>query len=124
MECVGDGEAEVGEGVARLGRRGLGRRQELEERHEGAVVRAGGALEPLRRQKDAGDAEAEQHPEVGSRRGRHARGEEGPVRSGRAGRGWRIRGLGFLGGGVFEARAVGKRKTARPGRRRLCVVDG
>lgn len=43
----------------------------------------------------------------------------GGARTLRAGRRGRIRGLGFLGGGVFEARAVGKRKTARPGRRRL-----
>lgn len=83
MECVSDGEAEVGEGVARLGRRGLGRRQELEARYEGAVVRASGALEPLRRQKDAGDAEAEQHPEVGGRRGRHAQGRRACAPSGR-----------------------------------------
>lgn len=74
MECVSYGEAEVGEGVARLGRRGLRRRQELEARYESSVVRARGALEPLRRQEDAGDAEAEQHPEVGGRRGRHGQG--------------------------------------------------
>lgn len=91
MECVGYGEAEVGEGVARLGRRGLGRRQELEARHEGAAVRARGALEALGRQEDAGDAEAEQHPEVGGRGGRHAgRGGEG-ARVLRAAANWRAR---------------------------------
>lgn len=99
MECVSDGEAEVGEGVARLGRRGLRGRQELEARYEGAVVRASGALEPLRRQKDAGDAEAEQHPEVGGRRGRHAQGRRGPYApSGPAGANSRarvFRGRGF-----------------------------
>ena len=68
---VSYGEAEVGEGVARLGRRGLGRRQELEARYESAVVRARGPPEPLRRQEDPGDAEAEQHPEVGGRGGGH-----------------------------------------------------
>ena len=99
---VSYGEAEAGEGVARLGRRGLRRRQELEARYEGAVVRARGAPEPLRRQEDAGDAEAEQHPEVGGRRGRHVgRGGGSYAPSGRG----RIRELGFR-GGVFEARAV------------------
>lgn len=68
---VGDGEAEPREWVSRLGGRRLRRGEELEAGDERAVVGPRGPPQSLRRQEDPGDAEAEQNPQVGRRRGRH-----------------------------------------------------